>query len=223
MRTFVITSGVLAGLLGLGVIGVLGQESGRAPAQTVNPRGTPVDGKYEYLGSKKCKMCHATWYKSWKESAKGGSFALLKPGVAGERKKQVGLDAKNDYTTDPACLKCHTVGYGKPGGYQIPTVGDARAARAAATREGVGCEACHGPGGGFTEVMGDIYLKERPYRQEEVRRAGLRIIKPGLCLDCHDPSAPCIPNDSPAWKIDYKSFRSGHCFHQHFPLKYRKR
>lgn len=222
MRVFVITSGAVGALLSLAIIGVRGQESVRTPAQTVEPRSDSVDGEYEYLGSKKCKMCHSAWYKSWKQSAKGGSFALLKPGVGGQRKKQVGLDSKRDYTTDSVCLKCHTVGYGKPGGYQIPAVGDDRAARMSATREGVGCEACHGPGGSFTQVMRDIYLKERPYEQQEVRRAGLRIIKPGSCLSCHDSSAPCIAEGSPSLKVDEASLRSGHGFHQHFPLKYRK-
>ncbi len=218
----VITTGAVAALLSLAGIAVRGQESQRTPAQTLEPRSASVDGEYEYLGSKKCKMCHSVWYKSWKQSAKGTSFALLKPGVAAHRKKQVGLDPEKDYTAEPGCLKCHTVGYGKPGGYQIPAVGDERAERAAATREGVGCEACHGPGGGFTQVMGDIYLKERPYRQREVRRAGLRIITPESCLDCHDSSAPCIVEARPSLKVDEASLRSGHGFHQHFPLKYRK-
>ena len=86
----------------------------------------------------------------------------------------------------------------------------------------VGCEACHGPGGGFTQVMGDIYLKERPYEQQEVRRAGLRSIEPQLCLNCHDAKAPCIADDSPRLKVDSDSLRAGHGFHQHFPLKYRQ-
>lgn len=222
MRVSVITTVAVTALLSLAGIAVRGQESPRAPAQTFEPRSASLDSEHEYLGSKKCKMCHSVWYKSWKQSAKGGSFALLKPDVAARRKKQVGLDSKKDYTTEPGCLKCHTVGYGKPGGYQIPAAGDERAERAAATREGVGCEACHGPGGGFTQVMGDIYLKERPYQQKEVRRAGLRIIKPGSCLDCHDSSAPCIAEASPSLKIDEAFLRSGHGFHQHFPLKYRR-
>ena len=80
-----------------------------------------------------------------------------------EDKRKVGLDPQRDYTSEAACLTCHTVGFGQPGGYRIPPPNDKKANRFAATREGVGCEACHGPGGGFTQVMGDIYLKERPF------------------------------------------------------------
>ncbi len=178
---------------------------------------------YEYVGSKRCRMCHGQWYKSWRKSAKGDSFELLKPRVGREDKLRVGLDPEKDYTIEATCLSCHTVGFGQPGGYAIPAGDDAKAARFAATREGVGCEACPGPGGGFTQVMADVYRKERPYEQIELRRAGLRTIEPTLCLGCHTTTAPCIPEASPPLKIDDESMRSGHGFHEHFPLKYRKR
>ncbi len=71
-------------------------------------------------------------------------------------------------------------------------------------------------------MMGDIYLKERPYELQEVRRAGLRSIAPQLCLNCHDPKAPCIAEDSPRLKVDSDSLHTGEGFHQHFPLKYRR-
>ncbi|MCH8964109.1 MAG: hypothetical protein IIB58_04045, partial [Planctomycetes bacterium] len=111
---------------------------------------------------------------------------------------------------------------GQPGGYRLPPSDAGKARRYAATREGVGCEACHGPGGGFTKVMGDIYLKERPYEQQELRRAGLRSIGPQLCLNCHDAKAPCIADDSPPLKADNEALRTGQGFHQHFRLRFRK-
>ena len=177
---------------------------------------------YEYVGSKRCRMCHSQWNKSWRKSAKGGSFELLKPRVSREDKVRVGLDPEKDYSIEATCLSCHTVGFGQPGGYAIPSAKDDKAARFAATREGVGCEACHGPGGGFTQVMSDVYIKERPYEQIELRRAGLRTIEPTLCLGCHTATAPCIP-DGTSFKVDANMLNTGHGFHQHFPLKYRKR
>ncbi len=216
------------GLLVLPAISVVvgfGQDSKPAPA----PGPVAGEGRqgqevvHEYVGSKKCRMCHSQWHKSWQESVKGQSFEILKSGARAEHKRNVGLDPQRDYTSEAACLTCHTVGFGQPGGYRIPPPTDAKAKRYAATREAVGCEACHGPGGGFTQVMGDIYLNERPYEQQELRRAGLRIIEPKLCLTCHDAKAPCSANDSPRLKVDSDSLRTGHGFHQHFPLKYRQR
>ncbi len=219
------------GLLVLLVISgmvVVGQDSKPASAPPPAAVPVPVEGEqgrevvHEYVGSKKCRMCHGQWHKSWQQSVKGQSFQILKSGARAEHKRKVGLDPQKDYTTEAACLTCHTVGFGQPGGYRIPPPNDGKAKRFAATREGVGCEACHGPGGGFTQVMGDIYLKERPYELQEVRRAGLRSIAPQLCLNCHDPKAPCIAEDSPRLKVDSDSLHTGEGFHQHFPLKYRR-
>ena len=215
--------GVLV-LLAISGIIVVGQDSKPAPAPApVSDEGRQAQQVFhEYVGSKKCRMCHGQWHKSWQQSAKGQSFQILKSGARAEHKRKVGLDPQRDYTSEAACLTCHTVGFGKPGGYRIPPANDGKAIRLAATREGVGCEACHGPGGGFTQVMGDIYLKERPYKQQEVRRAGLRSIEPQLCLNCHTATAPCIADDSPQLKVDSDSLHAGHGAHQSFPLKYRQ-
>ena len=70
------------------------------------------DGEFEYIGSKKCKMCHKVQYKSWEAGHKAGTFELLKPGQAVESKTKHNLDPQKDYTTDAGCLKCHTTGYG---------------------------------------------------------------------------------------------------------------
>ncbi len=211
-------------LLAISRIVVVGQDSkpAPAPAPVSGPGRQAEEVIHEYVGNKKCRMCHSQWHKSWLESAKRESFQVLKPGSRSEQKRKVGLDPQMDYTSEAACLTCHTVGFGQPGGYRIPPPDDKKAQRLAATREGVGCEACHGPGGGFTKVMGDIYLKERPYNQQELRQAGLRSIEPQLCLSCHDAKAPCIADDSPRLKVDTDSFHTGHGFHQHFPLKYRQ-
>ncbi len=224
MRYGIIMSlGVLV-LLAISGIVVLGQDGKPAPAPVpVAGEGQPAGQVvHEYVGSKKCRMCHSQWHKSWQQSAKGQSFQILKSSVRAEHKRKVGLDPQKDYTSEAACLKCHTVGFGKPGGYRIPPPNDEKAKRFAATREGVGCESCHGPGGGFTQVMGDIYLKERPYEQQEVRRAGLRSIEPQLCLNCHATEAPCIAEDSPPLKVDADTLHAGHGAHQHFPLKFRQ-
>ncbi|MEE9295812.1 MAG: cytochrome c family protein [Phycisphaerae bacterium] len=184
--------------------------------------------EYEYVGTKRCRMCHTAWYKSWLRSSKSRAFEALKPGVGVMVKRKAGLDVSVDYTTDPRCLRCHTVGFGKPGGYSVPDLADGRALRRAAVREGVGCESCHGPGSGFVVVMQEIILTQRAYRREEVLAAGRRIVTREVCLSCHNSRAICmIPQEGQGdshqvyeFKVDLSDTRG---FHEHFPLKYLER
>ena len=187
---------------------------GAAPpdAATAPPR--------EYLGTKKCRMCHVDQHRSWKESAKGSSWDALKPGLGVKVKSQAGLDPDTDYTADARCLDCHAVGFGKPGGYVIPTPGDAASKRYASSREGVGCEACHGPGSDFVKIMQDIYRSDRTYHPDELRAAGLRVVTRTVCLGCHSKRAPCMTaGDSKSWLNVDVTDRDG--FHAKFPLPHR--
>jgi len=78
-----------------------------------------AEGKdIEYVGAKKCKACHLKEYKAWEQTRNAKSFEDLKPGAKAEEKKKARLDPNKDYTTDAKCLKCHTTGYGKPGGFK---------------------------------------------------------------------------------------------------------
>lgn len=148
--------------------------------------------RYQYVGMKKCKMCHVAEYGSWLESAKGGSWNALQPGANAGAKKKAGLDEKRDYSGDERCLKCHTVGFGAASGYSVPNPNDPRSVQQATSREGVGCEACHGPGSGFVPIMQDILRNERRYRDAELMAAGLNITGSGTCIRCHTEQAPCI-------------------------------
>ncbi len=157
----------------------------------------------EYIGVKKCKMCHMKQYKSWKETGMARSFDTLKPGTYAEEKKKAGLDPNKDYTTDPNCLKCHTTGYGKPGGFKSM---DATPGLA-----GVQCEVCHGPGSKYITVM----KKNRKYKRAEIKAAGLVIPSEDEkgCLECHGGA------DNPfAKKWNFKEALEKS--HKHFPLKY---
>jgi hypothetical protein len=78
--------------------------------------------KATYVGMEKCKECHPEHvesYYSWKYSK---NFRVIQM-------------RKKDH--DPNCVRCHTTGYGKPGGFT--------------TVEGTPwmvnkqCESCHGP------------------------------------------------------------------------------
>lgn len=73
------------------------------------------DGE-EYVGSKKCKMCHSKQYKTWSKSPHATNFEVVK--LAGKE-------------TEAECLKCHTTGYDESTGKFV--------------EENAGCESCHGP------------------------------------------------------------------------------
>ncbi len=111
--------------------------------------------KMKYVGSDKCMECHTDTHKNWQGSAHAKAFETLK---------------SQDKTTDTNCLKCHTVGYGQPGGYQESV---------APAFEGVGCESCHGPG--------EVHVQSK--KKEDIRSLGddcpFCVIEQ-ICLSCHD-------------------------------------
>jgi hypothetical protein len=156
---------------------------------------------YSYVGTKKCKSCHTDLYKSWAKTKMGTAFETLKPGQAREVKERFNLDVEKDYTTDPRCLKCHATGRGEPGGYVIPDPDSRTAVRKAKNLEGVGCESCHGPGSKYVELLEEIDEAQRPYRDEELRSAGLRKIEKAVCLVCHNEECPATRPDEP---FDYE-------------------
>jgi len=93
--------------------------------------------EHEFVGAKKCKICHSTdkksgtHYKVWEEGAHAKAFEALLTDKAKESAKKHGIE---DPSKAEACLSCHT------------TVG------APNPEEGVSCEACHGPASGYLKV-----------------------------------------------------------------------
>ncbi|MFQ5673789.1 MAG: multiheme c-type cytochrome [Nitrospinales bacterium] len=70
-----------------------------------------------------CKQCHAEAHDIWSRSRHAGAYATLQ---------------KVNKAFDPECLVCHTVGFGRPGGFLSETD--------TPELENVQCEVCHGPG-----------------------------------------------------------------------------
>ena len=195
------------------------------PTKNHDTVADPSDVRYEYVGTKKCRSCHGNWHESWEASAKGRSWDALKPGVGPEVKRRAGLLSEKDYRSDIRCLKCHSTGFGHQTGYVIPDPDNGRSVRSARKREGVGCEACHGAGSGFVMIMRDILWSERPYRQDELRAAGLRKITREDCLRCHTLEATCILPDGkdstyPKGALNV-ALQDRPGFHKKFPVKYR--
>lgn len=117
----------------------------------------------DYVGSKKCKMCHkgekkGMVFEKWMERKHSKAFETLK---------------KDGKEKDPACLECHTTAFNK-GGYKI---GDENASKF----EGVGCESCHGPGSDYKKMS---VMKDKA----KSLAAGLIVPDEKLCKTCHDPA-----------------------------------
>ncbi len=100
-------------------------------------------------GNQTCRKCHEEDFKFWKESRHAQAWDVLRE--------------KNAHV-DPDCQRCHSTGYGLPGGFV--SVGRS------AELFGVGCESCHGPSQGHVD-------------NPEVRTG--RFAEAGSsCTDCHD-------------------------------------
>jgi hypothetical protein len=159
--------------------------------------------EHEFVGSKKCRVCHMKQYKSWEATAMATTFAALEPGERAEAKKAAGLDPAKDYTTDTECIPCHVTGYGKAGGFvDIETT---------PTLAGVGCEWCHGAGGTYLEPE-YMSLKNKEYKKADLVAVGLvDKVTEAQCLSCHNDKSPTFKEFT---------FDTEKGIHEHHPLKY---
>jgi len=115
----------------------------------------PKDAKY--IGTKKCRSCHTEQHKSYRKSKHAKTFEQL----------------KGDEVKDPKCLKCHTTGYGKPGGFTT--------AEDTPDMASTGCEACHGPGSAHAEAA-----KDAP-EEGKWTDPNYPAVIPSSCVGCHNP------------------------------------
>lgn len=89
-----------------------------------------------YIGSERCSLCHNNVHSNWSETLHAGALETLE--AIGQGK-------------NAACVGCHTVGFGQPGGFVDRATTNALA--------GVGCEACHGPARDHAENANDESLR----------------------------------------------------------------
>lgn len=173
-------------------------------------------GGAEYIGSTKCKKCHLAEHKEWEKMRHGTALETLKAGNKAEAKTKHKLDPAKDYTKDATCVACHTVGFGKPGGYQIPA--DEEAAKKVKHLEGVGCEMCHGPGSKYSELHEEIMKSKRKYKVDEMYAAGMTKLDKATCVTCHGDKSPTVDTSIP---FDYEKMKEKGT-HAHTPLKQRE-
>jgi hypothetical protein len=176
------------------------------------PEGKDV--QVEFVGSKKCKMCHSKLYKSWEETAHAKAFDPLKPGEAKEAKEKAKLDPAKDYTKDKECLACHVVGLGQPGGFEFKDDA-AEMEKMIATLGHVGCESCHGAGGGYIDFHKEIQKEKKEYTLADMKEHGCVNPDEAACKQCHNEKSPTFES------FDYtEAVKTG--IHEKPGLKYRK-
>lgn len=125
--------------------------------------------KPEYVGASKCKSCHnadknGAQYKKWESDKHSKAYDALKSESAKKKAEAMGV---KDPLTDAKCLSCHTTAAGKTNvdkSYKVD--------------EGVGCEACHGPGSLYKKTT---VMKDRKAAVE----AGMIVPDEKTCKTCH--------------------------------------
>ena len=128
----------------LAAVGVYAAYAAEAPADAT------------FVGSKKCRLCHLKEFKTWQATKHATNFETL---IGDERK-------------DPACVTCHTTGFGQPGGFTSEEETPDMAS--------VGCESCHGAGSAHMAAS-----KDAPDTGEWDTKIDK---KPRLaCTVCHNP------------------------------------
>ncbi|NQV37790.1 MAG: cytochrome C554 [Candidatus Marinimicrobia bacterium] len=166
---------------------------------TLGVTGLLLGQTFEYVGSRKCGMCHkkeasGAQLKVWEDSKHSKAFETLKSEEAIAIAKEKGL--ANDPWEAPECIKCHTTGFGK-GGYEVkeeafwnPAADDRDGKKAVKRMTGlqaVGCEMCHGAGSEYKsrKVMKAIYNDET-----DGAAVGLLAVTEETCLGCHNDESP---------------------------------
>lgn len=147
--------------------------------------GVPADqspgAQYRYVGVERCRACHDTrrtgrQYQVWKRSPHANAYETL----AGSRADRIAqsLDVEDPHK-NAACLECHVTAFG---------VGPERLARKFTIGDGVGCEACHGPG--------EVYATSGMMRAvasgtQDAAEIGLISQPPeAVCVSCHNDRSP---------------------------------
>ena len=134
---------------------------------------------HEIVGAAKCKACHKSktgdQWKIWTESAHAGAYLTLGSPESWKIASERGL---GDPQQEPACLKCHATRASLGDGAIVSEKGRY------ADSEGVGCEACHGPGS-------DYRPKKIMVDPKAARRAGLITdLSAEACMHCHNEESP---------------------------------
>jgi hypothetical protein len=131
-----------------------------------------------YIGSDKCaRMCHrgpkkGSQLEIWEKSPHARAYKTMGTAESKEVAKKAGVTG--DPQKAPECLRCHVTAYGVKKELVEPTC---------TYEEGVGCEACHGPGSEYRSLN---KMKQR----DLAVASGLVLQNEAVCVRCHNPESP---------------------------------
>ncbi|WP_415397329.1 multiheme c-type cytochrome [Sulfurimonas sp. CS5] len=120
-------------------------------------------GKYRYVGSSKCRLCHRKFFIGRKNDPHDSSMKSL---------------VKSGYEENSQCLTCHSTGHGVKTGY----INQALTPRLS----NVQCEGCHGPGNIHIKLAKDKIRNKSTFKKGGFL-AGTdnpKILKK-MCTSCH--------------------------------------
>jgi hypothetical protein len=135
------------------------EERAKLLASRRAPRPDPLASNAAYVGSSACQSCHPEEHARWLAQGHAKALATL------EAKGKAG---------DPGCLRCHTTGLGKEGGFQAGGGAQPDVAN-------VGCESCHGPGG---DHIGEGASRPGTILKLSDKCGSCVILQ--ICTGCHD-------------------------------------
>jgi nitrate/TMAO reductase-like tetraheme cytochrome c subunit len=136
----------------------------------------------KYVGVKTCGMCHKTGKQGkqldrWKDTKHAAAYKSLLTDKADQVAKEKG--SEKPAAESPECLKCHVTAYGV----------DAKMVdKSFDSKNGVQCEACHGPGSAYKSMA---IMKDKA----KAIAAGLKAFKDEkaieeFCKTCHNEESP---------------------------------
>jgi hypothetical protein len=135
----------------------------------------------QYIGAAKCKMCHISkkrgaQYTKWQAGPHASAMEVLKSDEAKAVAKKAGLDC--DPAECPKCLKCHVTAFDAPASAKAATF---------SPDEGVGCEACHGPGSLYKSMK---VMKALAAGTQDAKAVAFLAGDKKTCLTCHNEESP---------------------------------
>ncbi|MEE8558943.1 MAG: multiheme c-type cytochrome [Myxococcota bacterium] len=113
--------------------------------QTLGIKNVLLLDKKGYSGDETCRICHTGQHETWSLTSHAYAFDTL---------------VEHGADRDSECLPCHTVGWGRPGGYSLELPAE--------HLQNVQCENCHGRGG--------------PHQSPDFLKAGFEPV----CASCHN-------------------------------------
>lgn len=140
-----------------------------------------------YLGSQKCKTCHASketgnQFEALSKMKHAHAFEVLATDGAKATAKEKGIE---DPQKADACVKCHVTAFGVP---------EAEIAKGFDRTQGVQCESCHGPGDAHVKARMAAAAAEEPDAPKVYKAlpAGEIVSNPemSVCTGCHNKESP---------------------------------